>query len=183
MKNELIRGIVVGSNPNETARRIMKATQGRFEGGAARAVRIARTETLDAMRAGAAAVDRQNKDVLKGWRWSADLSPRTCQACIGMHGRTFDLDTPGPEGHPNCRCARVPVTRSWADLGFKDIKEPPDLFPSAEAWFKGLSSSEQKRLLGPNHDAWKAGKFPLSQWAVKKENPGWRPAWHSATAA
>lgn len=182
MKRELLRGVSVGSNPRETARRIMKNTQGRFEGGSARAVRIARTETLDAMRAGAAQVDKLNKDVLKGWRWSADLSPRTCQACIGMHGRTFDLDQPGPEGHPNCRCARVPVTKSWADLGFKDIKEPPDLFPSAEAWFKGLGQGEQKRLLGSNYDAWTAGRFPLSQWAARKENPDWRPSWMPASA-
>lgn len=177
LKQELIRGVSVGSNPNETARRIVKQAQGRFEGGSARAVRIARTETLDAMREGQRLVDKKNADLTTGWQWVASLGPRTCQACIGMHGNTFPPETPGPEGHPNCRCTRAPVTKSWAALGFKGIEEPPDLLPSADRWFKALPQAEQKRMLGPKYEDWKAGKFPRSQWATKQKNPGWRDSY------
>lgn len=177
MKRALIRGISVGSNPNEVARRIMKDTQKAFEGGAARASRIARTEMLDAMRNGARQVDLANKDVMQGWRWTASLDSRTCMACVGMNGHVFPTDASGPNGHPNCRCARVPLTKSWASLGF-NIPEPPDIYPDSEKWFRSLSVGEQQRILGPdNLKSYTAGSFPITQWAVRKDNPGWRPSY------
>jgi SPP1 gp7 family putative phage head morphogenesis protein len=182
MKRELIRGVAVGDNPRETARRIMARTEGQFIGGAARATTIARTETLDAMRAGARAADRANKEVLDGWQWVADLSGRVCPACLAMHGSVHDVDDPGPLGHQNCRCARAPHTKSWADLGFKDLDEPADILPDAQAWFDGLLKADQKAILGADGlAAYTAGKFPMSAWATRKDTPGWRPSYVPAS--
>lgn len=177
MKRELIRGVAVGDNPRETARRIMARTQGRFVGGAARATTIARTETLDAMRAGARAADRANKDVLDGWQWVADLSGRVCPACLAMHGSVHDVDEAGPLGHQNCRCARAPKTKSWRDLGF-DLDEPDDLLPDAQKWFDALPTADRKAILGADGlAAYDAGKFPMSAWATRKDAPEWRPSY------
>ena len=46
MRAELVRGITVGANPNETARKLVRRTEDQFNGGLVRATRIARTETL-----------------------------------------------------------------------------------------------------------------------------------------
>lgn len=174
LKRELVRGIVAGKNPRDTAARILKRANQDFDGGLARALTIARTESLDAQRSAAAAVEQQNTDVLAGWVWTATLSSRTCPACWSKNGELFPLDEPGPQGHQNCRCARVPQTKSWKDLGF-DIDEPPSEFPDAETQFDSLSSAEQLEVLGRGrYDAWRAGDFPMSDWAVKRENPGWR---------
>lgn len=179
MKRELLRGISVGANPRETARRIMRRTEGNFNGGLDRALTIARTETLDAHRAGAATAARQNADILNGWRWSCSLSGRTCPACLSMHGREFRTDEVGPAGHANCRCARIDITRSWADLGF-DIEEPKDTFPDAQAWYDGLTPDSQTAIMGKTRrDLLANGDINWDDLATKHENPGWRPSWQA----
>lgn len=174
VRRELIRGVAAGSNPRETAREMVRRAEGKFNGGLTRALTIARTETLDAHRAGAALGQAQHTDVLQGWEWLADLGPRTCPACWGMNGTFHTLDEPGPNGHQNCRCARLPVTKPWSDLGLQ-IDEPPPLFPDADAQFLAMAKADQVQVLGPKgYAAWKAGKFPRSSWAVRQKNPGWR---------
>lgn len=178
VRRELIRGVAAGSNPRVTARRIMDRAEGEFNGGLARAMTIARTETLDAHRAAAAAPQAQHADVLAGWVWSTHLDARTCPACIAMNGREFSLEEPGPLGHPNCRCARTPATKSWADLGFDDVEEPASVLPDPETWFAGLSVVEQKRILGPTrYAAWLDGEFPVSAWAQRRSSAGWRDSY------
>ena len=177
MKRELVRGVLVGSNPRETARRMVAKSRSTFNGGLPRALTIARTEMLDAHRAAAALSEKQSSDVLAGWVWVAALSERTCPACWGMHGSLHDLDEPGPEGHQNCRCARVPRTKTWRELGF-DIDEPPSLLPDGEALFGALTPGQQLNILGPSrYAAWKAGEFPMTAWASKRSTPGWRDSW------
>ncbi|MFF5791122.1 phage minor head protein [Paeniglutamicibacter sp. NPDC012692] len=179
MKRELIRGISVGTNPRETARRIIKRTEGQFNGGLNRALTIARTETLDAHRAGAAAAAKQNTDILQGWKWSCSFSGRTCAACLSMHGREFTNDDPGPEGHPNCRCARVDITKSWRDLGF-DIDEPKDVFPDGRSWYDGLTPDSQAEIMGKSRrDLLASGDIKWEDLATKQDNPGWRPSWQA----
>jgi SPP1 gp7 family putative phage head morphogenesis protein len=183
VRRELIRGVAAGSNPRQVAARMVQRAEGRFNGGLARATTIARTEMLDAHRAAAAVGQEQHAEVLAGWVWNTHLDARTCPACIAMAGREFPLEEPGPLGHQNCRCARTPVTRSWADLGFGDLDEPASVLPDAEAWFAGLSEAEQKRILGASrYAAWVAGDFPISAWAQRRSTSGWRDSFHVAPA-
>lgn len=178
VRRELIRGVAAGSNPRVTARRMVDRAEGKFNGGLSRALTIARTETLDAHRAAAAAGQEQHADVLVGWVWSTHLDARTCPACIAMSGREFPLTEPGPLGHPNCRCARTPVAKSWAELGFEDVEEPASVPPDPQAWFEGLSEAEQRRILGPSrYAAWLAGEFPISEWAQRRSSSGWRDSY------
>lgn len=176
MRRELVRGIRAGTNPRDTARRILQALQGAFNGGLTRALTIARTETMDAYRAAAAAGQYAARDVLDGWVWLAQLTPRTCGACWIMHGTTHPLTEPGPQGHPQCRCSRAPAVMSWADLGYA-IDEPPSLVPDARTAFDGLSRAEQLQIMGPGRlAALRRGDAAWQDLAVRRDNPGWRPS-------
>jgi hypothetical protein len=184
VRRELVRGLATGSGPRATAAAIVKRTEGEFNGGLARALTIARTETLDAHRVAAAESHAANADVLAGWIWLADLSGRTepCPACLGMNGTVHPLSEPGPLGHQNCRCSRVPKTKSWADLGI-DLDEPGPSVPDAQDWFDAKDDATQRKILGPaRYAAYKRGEFPLSKWATRRSNDGWRDSYVPASA-
>lgn len=174
VRRELIRGVVVGSNPRATARRIIERTEGAFNGGLSRAMTISRTETVDAHRRAGAIGQAQHDDVLIGWEWLAHLTPRTCRSCWSMHGRIFPLSEPGPLDHQQGRCGRMPKTKPWADLGF-DVDEPDDLTPDADADFAALTPAQKRAVLGADgYQAWLAGDFPREEWAKRREADGWR---------
>lgn len=178
IRRELLRGIAVGDNPRAAARRMVRSVEDRFDGGLARALVISRTEMLDAARTAAMAAGKANADVLTGWVWVAELSHRTCPACVAMHGTEHGLDEPGPLGHQQCRCARVPKTKTWAELGFPGIQDPQDATPDAVAWFDGLSADVQKSILGPKRfEAWQRGVYPMSAWAARRHTAGWRDSY------
>lgn len=182
MKRELVRGMLVGTNPRESARRMMAKTEQRFNGGLSRALTIARTETMDAYRLAAQIVDSKYADVILGWTWVATLGERTCPACWAMHGQQFPPSVPGPLGHQNCRCVRVPMTKTWKDLGF-NVEEPPSTLVDARAAFAALGKSEQLKILGPaRFAAYKAGDFPMEKWAKRRDTPEWRPSYVPAPA-
>lgn len=177
MKRELIRGIAVGENPRATAGRILKQTEGRFNGGLTRALTIARTETLDAHRAATKASEKTNKDILEEWEWHAALNRRTCPSCWSKHGTRHPLDEPGPNDHQNGRCARVTITKSWKDLGF-DIEEPPSLTKNAEAEFANLTPATQRDIMGGQRlELLQSGKISWADLSSKTESTGWRDSY------
>lgn len=182
LRRELIRGIAAGSNPRETARRIVRRTEGRFNGGLTRALNIARTETLDAHRAGARVGRLAHADVLGGWTWLARLDARTCPSCWAQHGSVHPIDELGPEDHQQGRCAAMPTTKPWADLGI-DVEEPPSLLPDAAEQFATLSPADQLAILGPaRHAAWVRGEFPMDAWSQRRTTDGWRDSYGVAPA-
>lgn len=63
-------------------------------------------------------VFKANGDIIKCVQWTATLDTRTCEVCMALDGQTFDLDK-GPRAprHWQCRCSRVPVMKSWKELG------------------------------------------------------------------
>jgi hypothetical protein len=174
VRRELIRGVAAGSNTRVTARRIVARAEHGFNGGLTRAMVIARTETLDAHRAAAQLGQAQHADVLRGWQWMARLDTRTCPSCWAQHGSVHGLDKSGPDDHQQGRCARMPLTKSWTDLGF-DVVEPPSLIPDSSTVFAGLTPAQQLEVLGPGrYAAYTAGEFPMDAWSVKRSTPGWR---------
>lgn len=178
MNRTLIQGIVIGQNPRQAARDMLRRTEGGFNGGLTRALNVARTEMLDAHRAAAHAQNQANRELLRGWQWSAALDSRVCPSCLAMSGQEFPVDVPGPIDHQQGRCARLPITLSWADLGFMGIEEPPPVTPSAEEWFSGLSRDEQLRIMGPTRlDLLDTGKASWSDLATKQSASGWRDSY------
>lgn len=178
MRRELVRGVRTGTNPRETARRMVRQVEGAFNGGLSRALVITRTESLDAYRKAAAATQETSKDVLTGWVWLAHLGDtRTCPACWAMHGTVHPLSEPGPLGHPQCRCSRAPKTASWRDLGF-DIDEPDDVIPDAETAFRALSRADQMKIMGPGRLALlDRGDITWRDLVRRRQNPGWRDSY------
>ena len=178
MRRELRRGVAVGENPRQVARRMVRALEDASDLSLSRAMTIARTEQIDAHRNAGKATEAANTDVLEGWEWVAHGDERLCPACLSMHGERFPTEQPGPEGHPNCRCGRVPVTKSWAELGFTGMRERKPAGESREDILADMPEEDLRRMLGARgYTAWRAGKFPVSQWAVRRDNPGWRPAY------
>lgn len=178
MKAALIRGVSVGDNPRAVAADMLRRTRTAFNGGLARATNIARTEMIDASREAARQAQNANADVLQGWAWTAKLDARACPACVAMHGRVFPLTEPGPLGHQSCRCARTPVTKTWAQLGFPDVPESRPVAKTGLEWFADQPDKTQRHILGPKrYDAWQAGNYPPEQWAVRRSNEGWRDSY------
>ena len=91
-----------------------------------------------------------------------------------MHGTIHDLDEPGPIDHQQGRCARVPVSKSWRDLGI-DIPEPPSVVPDALASFRAMPKSDQLAVLGHTRLALlDSGRIRWSDLATRRQTDGWR---------
>lgn len=177
MKRALVRGIATGEGPAKTASRLIRETEGAFNGGLTRALNISRTETLDAHRAGGKAVEKANADVLAGWEWSANLDKRTCPSCLSKHGQQFPLEQDGPQDHQQGRCARIPVTKTWKELGF-DIKEPPSDTKDARAWFDNLTPDTQREIMGPTRlKLLNDGDITWADLSSKHSTAGWRDSY------
>lgn len=177
MKSVLVRGIALGDNPRAAAATMLQRVRGAFDGGLNRALVIARTEMLDAHRAAAYGQDQANADVLAGWQWVAQLDRRTCPSCWAKHGSLHDLDEPGPEDHQQGRCARVPQTKTWRELGF-DLDEPADLLPDAKATFDALPQADQVAIMGKARlGLLNAGHIGWDDLTVKRTTDGWRDSW------
>lgn len=182
IRRELVAGLAAGRNPRDTARAILRRTEGHFNGGLARAMTIARTETLDAHRRGAESSHNANSDVLRGWMWLAATSTRTCPACLAMNGTEHALSEPGPLGHQNCRCTRVPLTKSWRDLGI-DLDEPEPAATGSQAWFDSQDEQTQRQILGPaRYSAYQRGDYPMTAWATRRSTDGWRDSYVTSPA-
>lgn len=173
MLRELTSAVPRGLSPREAARRMVRAVEGRFNGGLSRALTISRTEIADASRAAAAANQAGNADVLAGWVWLAELGSRTCPACVAMHGSLHSLEEPGPEGHQNCRCSRMPQTKSWRELGF-DMNEPASTVTSGADWFAGQPEAVQLQIMGPARLERLNDGVPFSDLVQRRSTPGWR---------
>ena len=173
MRRRLVQGVAAGRNPRDTARLIVRDVQDAFDGGLARAQVIARTETIDAYRAGAKAHHEANSDVLQGWVWLAKLSERTCPSCVAMHGTKHDNDEPGPLDHQQGRCSRMPLVKPELVPG-----TPTSKVESGAEWLERQPEGVQRSVLGPRrYEAWKAGGYPASRWAVRRESEAWRPSY------
>ena len=173
MRRRLVQGVAAGRNPRDTARLMVADVQNDFDGGLARAQVIARTETIDAYRAGAKAHHEANADVLAGWVWLANLSARTCSSCVAMHGTEHELDEPGPLDHQQGRCSRMPRVKPELVSG-----APKPVIESGPEWLERQPEGVQRSVLGPRrYEAWKAGDYPASRWAVRRESEAWRPSY------
>lgn len=179
MRAELVRGITVGSNPNETARRIIRRTEGQFYGGLTRAARIARTETLDAYRTADLASAQTNRTVIASRVWMATLDGRTCASCLGNHGTEWPVDEFGPADHHQGRCVFVEKTKSWAELGFTGIEDTSlDLEAERDAWWSNLTDDTQQQILGPGkYELWQNGDITWADLTKRVDNPNWRPSY------
>lgn len=182
VRRALIRGIAVSDNPVRAAADMVARVEGAFNGGLSRAINIARTEMLDAYRETSRQTHVANADVLDRWMWWASVtgptSLRTCPACWAMHGTTHPVGTPGPEGHQQCRCARLPVVKPWSALGVHGVDEPASITADGETTFRALPRDRQVAVMGAARLALlDSGLIGWADLVVRRDNPNWRPSY------
>jgi hypothetical protein len=177
MRRRLVQGIALGRNPQVAAARMLTDVQGNFAGGLARALNVARTEMLDAHRFATRATNLANPKVVTGWYWMCAMDERTCPSCWAQHGTLHPPEERGPDDHQSGRCAGVPATTPWSDLGF-DIPEPASLLPDAESTFYALPESKQLQIMGRARlDALTTGKAQWGDLSVRRSSAGWRDSY------
>lgn len=167
----LVTGLVAG----DSTRTVAGAMRQELGIGLTRALTISRTSVITSYRDASLEIYRANDDVVSEWRWESSHSARTCAMCLAMDGQTFPLDTPFGS-HPNCRCVPVPVTVSWADLGFQGLDGPPASRETGAAWFARQPEDVQRQILGPAKlAAYKAGNITLQDIVAYRDDPRWGP--------
>lgn len=171
LKSSLIRAVPSGWGPAAAAAEMLRRTRSSFNGGLTRAMTLARTEILTAHRV-ASQAQNQGNPAVTGWTWQAEYSSRTCAACLAMSGTVHPKEEYGPNGHPNCRCTALPITKSWRDMGF-DIDEPPSLLQDPEDWMRE-NPQDAVSALGPDrYRMWMEGQIDLKDMATLKKNSEW----------
>ena len=171
VKRALLQGIALGQNPRKVARAMRDA------GGLplARALTIARTETLGVYREATRQTFAANSDVLTGWEWHSALDKRTCPVCWSMHG-TMHRPDESLDSHPSCRCAMLPVSKTWKELGFEGVPETRVTLEKGEDIFARQSEALQRAVLGPGKfTAYKEGRLTLRDTVMKTRSTKWGP--------
>lgn len=109
-KATLLSGLGLGWGPRQIARQLAADMSVQLSD----ALRIARTESLNAYRDAALQNYRANSDVVLGWQWLAEAG--ACPRCAALNGNVYDLSVDFNGAHPNCRCSSLPITKSYADI-------------------------------------------------------------------
>lgn len=171
VQTALLAGIATGQGPRDIAQAVQRA----FGGNLARALTIARTETLRAYRESSRRVYEANSDVLEGWTWHAKLDTGTCAFCWSMHGSLHEV-TERFASHPRCRCASVPLTKTWPALGSPGVRETRIEVPAGAQRFARLSTADQHAVLGPaKFAAYQDGAMSLEDVRGFRLDPRWGP--------
>lgn len=176
VRDALVFGVVQGRNPNVTAREVARLAEVPLW----RARTIARTETLRAWRESSDRVYAQS-GVVQSWTWFSALDVRTCASCWAQHGSEHPLGEP-MSTHPNCRCAKIPRTLSWAQLGFRDLPDTRPQITEGPVLFERLPPDLQRKVLGKRkYDAYRTGRLSLGDLVARTQSPRWGAGTREAT--
>lgn len=138
-----------------------------------RATTILRTESLRAYRHATRATYLANQDVLGTWVWNAHLDSRTCVACALMDGTEHPLDAT-LDGHPRCRCAMVPRTKTWEELGAGPLPDTRPPVRSGKEWLESQAPHVQRAMMGnAKFNAWVDGTITLDDMVARTFSPQW----------
>lgn len=141
----IIAGIAQGRNPREIAALVSDYFVNR-RSPLNDAYNLVQTTHVYSARRGVQEVFRETG--VEQWVWSANIgSPRTCRACVAMHGTRHPVDEVLNDHHRG-RCAMVPVTPTWAQLGFAGGVDPV-IEPGVE-WFNRQPADVQREVIGNN---------------------------------
>ncbi len=155
----MVTGIAAGWNP----RRLARELRGAFGMGLTRSLSIARTEQLRAYRETTLNTYQKNDDIVTGWERHAMKNTRTCMACIALDGTRYKLSE-SMDDHIQGRCAMLPITKSYKELGI-DAPEPDFSRELAADWFRRQQENVQRQMMNTiglkAFDAWKDGQFDL----------------------
>lgn len=170
---ELAVGVAMGRNPNVIAR----ACRQRVDGlSLSRSVTIARTEVMRAHRVATRATYLANEDVMDGWVWVSARDTTTCPACWAMTGTIHPL-TERLDGHPRCRCAMAPKTKTWAEILGSPTDTTPDtridIEPGADTFAKLPPDARGAILGGTKGRLYEDGRLTLDDLVVQTDRGVW----------
>lgn len=162
---EIRRGIVQGRTIDQHVRAVIGTRSSGFTDGILQTTRrnaeaVVRTSVAHASRTAQAQLWKENEELIKAEKWVATLDTSTCLRCAPLDGKILKLgETPYNPLHFNCRCIRVPILKSWRELGipadepkFKKFrssangKVPRDL--KYNEWLKNQNAEVQEMALG-----------------------------------
>lgn len=165
LRDAIRLGAVQGETVDQIVRRVrgtkaLNYTDGVMQIGRRGAEAMVRTAVSHTTGAAQEALYAANSDIIAKEQWVSTLDTRTCPQCMALDGKTFDLGK-GPKrpAHIGCRCVRVPVTKSWRELGF-DIDDLPagtrasmngqvSATETYDTWLRKQPASAQDEALGP----------------------------------
>lgn len=120
-----------------------------------------------------------NADLIKGEKYTATLDGRTTLRCASLDGKVFDLGKgPMPPVHWNCRSTRVPVLKSWRELGIDMGELPASTRASLDGqipedrtfgeWLKTKPAAFQDEYLGKTKGKlFRDGKMPIERFVSR----------------
>lgn len=159
---------------------------------------LVRTSAMAVNNAAQMALWDANSDIISKLQWTATLDPRTCVTCGTLDGQTWDLGAPQPSApiHWNCRCCKIPITKTWEELATKNkaLARQLDQMPEGtrsswvdpktglggqvsasttwESWLGGQSRAVQEDVLGPARlKLWDSGQLTLRDLVDQRGNP------------
>lgn len=158
-RDSLLTGLMTGQNPRKIARLVRQA----FGVPLSRALTISRTEVLRAYRESTRRTYQANRHLIRGWRWLAAHSRRTCAMCLAMDGSIHSLEEQ-LVNHPNGRCAMTPVL----------VDEEPPARETGEQWLERQKPDVQERVLGKaGAEAYRAGAVTLQDFVGRRYSEEW----------
>jgi hypothetical protein len=168
LTDSLIQGLATGKGPRWTAAQMAQDMAGNLD----RALTIARTEQLRALRTGNQ-TQMQQSNVVGGYIRRAQRSGNVCAACLALDGTEYPTNEDFAS-HPNCACFLQPKLTYG--------KTPS--FPTGQEWLATQPESVQRQILGAGKfQLYQDGQLDWSQVAQVKDDPTWGPTIAQGTLA
>lgn len=156
---QLVRGIALGVNPREVARRAMRLGLGTSY---TRMAAISRTEMLRVYRVTTLASYEASRVVGSYVRLSA-RDRRVCPACLFADGREYPVSH-GFDEHVQGRCVALP----------RLINGPTIRFENGQQWFRTQPETVQRAMLGRGRfDLWQRGEVSLDDMVTRDYDATW----------
>jgi len=182
MQTKVRAGLAKGLSQNEIINDVLKTTKiTEFQ-----AKTLTRTAITSTQTAALRKVAEDNKDLLKGFMFTAILDSRTSPVCTHHNGKLYDVDDKRfvPPLHWNCRSSLVPVLKSKEDLletanvkrtilSKKKDESLTGVAPKLEnfgSWLKRQPMNIQEKMLGSMDavELFRRGKLKADQFVTPK---------------
>lgn len=176
----IIDGIAVGQNPRTIAAALSRNLQSSLGTGLNWVATTVRTAQIKSYQLANHATYQANSAIVPNWVWVSSLDIRTCMSCIAKHGSVHPV-TETMQDHHNGRCAPLPQTISYRDLGI-NLPDPVSPFPPGEEWFNRQPDVIKRTMLGPGKfEAWQSGKFKFADLSVPYDDGVYGQMFREAT--
>lgn len=156
-------GFLTGQSNSEIAR----ALQDKLRANKAQSEAVARTAVMDMSQRAQAKFYDANRSRIYAYEYDATFDYRVCEECAPWSGaiRRKRSELPDTPRHPNCRCLRLPITRTEWELRKSEAPERSsfvDLVPGERV----MRGPDGKPLIGPS------GKYRYEKLPRPREREG-----------